>query len=124
MKVSTLGPEGTYTSYAAEQLMPGAELVLANSNTQAIDNVARGVTQRGVVPIENSIEGVVTASLDGLFTHGLTIVDERVLDIHHTLAGVAAPQERERVERILSHPQGLAQCSRYLATHYPDAEYV
>lgn len=124
MQVSVLGPEGTYSSQAARLLEPAGKLVLAGSNSKVIDMVADGESQRGVVPIENSIEGVVTVSFDELFAHNLLVRGEEVLDIHHTLAGIQVPERPEDISRIYSHPQALAQCSRYFRRHYPGAEVV
>lgn len=95
----------------------------ARSNTQVITRVAKGLAEAGVVPIENSIGGVVMPSLDGLHEHNLLVVDRTDLDIHQTLAGVVRPEDPQSITRILSHPQGLAQCDRFLRTHYPNASY-
>lgn len=122
MQISALGPEGTYTHEAARQYAPEAELVLAESISDAIGMVAAGECQRGVVPIENSIQGIVTVTFDELFEHNLPIQGELVLDIHHTLAGLEAPESPDTIKRIYSHPQALAQCRRYFRAHYPGAQ--
>lgn len=124
MKVSVLGPEGTYSVHAAKELAPEAKLVLAGSKLGAINMVAEGTSERGVVPIENSIGGIVLPALDGLFKHNLTVIGERVLGIHHTLAGLQVPERPDDIKKILSHPQGLTQCAHYLETHFPEAEQV
>lgn len=86
--------------------------------------VSTGECERGIVPLRNSIEGIVTVTFDTLFGSNLPIRDELVLDIHHTLAGIEAPETPADIKRIYSHPQALAQCRRYFERHYPEAEIV
>lgn len=84
------------------------------SFTEVFDNVERGRCDYGVVATENSLEGPVTACLDNFATHNnVTILAETVLDIHHSL--VLHPDASiDEVTTIVSHPQGLGQCRRYL----------
>jgi prephenate dehydratase len=124
MKISALGPEGTYSDQAARQYYPEDELILAGSIKDAIDKVSTGDCQRGVVPIENSIQGIVTVTFDELFDRNLLIRGEEVLDIYHTLAGVQLPESHDDIRKIYSHSQALAQCRRYFAKQYPEAEFV
>jgi prephenate dehydratase len=123
-KIAYLGPAGTYsdeaTHYFMEKLqLENAELVECVSFTEVFDSVERGRCDYGVVATENSIEGPVTACLDNFATHtNITILAETVLDIHHCL--VMNPESNVAdIKTILSHPQGLGQCRRYIAEHFP-----
>lgn len=87
--------------------------------------VAEGRSDRALVPIENSLEGSVSATLDALVfeTQEVQIIGEVVHPIQHTL--IARTEiALERVERVLSHPQASAQCARFLREHLPGAEVV
>ncbi|MDI3257526.1 MAG: prephenate dehydratase [Kyrpidia sp.] len=120
-----LGPSGTFTEEAAQALARGLRAEVPRDHWVAcatipdvLENVASGTVDFGVVPIENSLEGSVNTTLDWLAHEGgLTIVAEVALPVsHHLLVkpGVSAGD----VEGIISHPQALAQCRRYLRTHY------
>ncbi len=116
LRVAYLGPAGTYCQQAAaEQFGSGPDLVPAAAIDAVFDEVERGRAEYGVVPVENSGEGVVAQTLDRFIGSPLTIKAEVLLRIDHCLlARHAAPQ---RVRRIVSHPQSLAQCRGWLAQH-------
>jgi chorismate mutase / prephenate dehydratase len=122
-RVAYLGPQGTYTHLVAvRQFGSSAEFVPVRSIPEVFDEVERGRTDVGVVPIENSSEGVVNHTLDGLIDSELLICGEASLEIHHNLLSRAA--ELADVKRVFSHPQGLAQCREWLNRNLPDAEVV
>jgi len=79
--------------------------------------VSQGRAEFGVVPIENSTEGVVAHTLDSLVESELKICAEIFLDIHHNL--LSRSGKDSDVQRIISHPQALAQCRGWLARHFP-----
>jgi chorismate mutase/prephenate dehydratase len=79
--------------------------------------VSQGRAEFGVVPIENSTEGAVTNTLDSLVESELKICAEIFLDIHHNL--LSRSGKENDVQRIISHPQALAQCRGWLARHFP-----
>ncbi|MFC7156115.1 prephenate dehydratase [Halomarina halobia] len=112
MKAITLGPEGTYSHRAARAIAD--EVTFAESVTDIVEAVAEGRVERGVVPIENSIEGSVTESLDALATHDVAVVREIVTPIRHALLA-----QGEDFEVVASHAQALAQCRSYLEDNYP-----
>ncbi len=118
-----LGPEGTFAHAAAVQLAePGTELVAHASVTQAIDAVRDGVAEGAVVPLENSVEGAVPATLDALTTEQpLVIVAETFLPVVFDLMARAGTG-LEAVRTIATHPHAEAQVRRYLLTHLPRAE--
>ncbi len=118
LHIAYLGPAGTYSQQAARgQFGSGAELVPLPSIDAVFDEVERGRADYGVVPVENSTEGVVAQTLDRFVTSPLSIKAEVLLRVNHCLiARAAAPQA---LRRIVSHPQSLAQCRAWLAQHYP-----
>ena len=86
---------------------------------EVFEFVDRGRVSAGVVPIENSLEGAVTSTLDNFaFTSNAQILAEVVLDIHHCLV-VHACAELKDITQISSHAQGLAQCRRYINAKFP-----
>ncbi len=124
LEVAYLGPEGTFTQQAAKKHF-GQWVV--TKPMPAIDEVFReveaGAVQYGVVPIENSTEGVVNHTLDTFISSNVKIVGEVELRIHHHL--MAGPNtKRDRITRIYSHQQSLAQCRKWLDAHMPLAERI
>jgi chorismate mutase/prephenate dehydratase len=118
LTVAYLGPEGTFTHAAArDQFGNGATLAPAESVSTVFSDVEHGRADFGVVPVENSTEGAVTSTLDLLIESPLQITAEVLLDVSQCLLGRA--KDVADVRRVLSHPQGLAQCRRWLATHLP-----
>lgn len=124
VRVAYLGPEGTYTHLAARrQFGLSARALPAGTIAAVFDEVERGAAEFGVVPVENSTEGVVNHTLDTFVESELKISAEIVIPVSHCL--VARPGlEPAGVERVYSHPQALAQCRRWLATHLPRAALV
>jgi prephenate dehydratase len=118
VRVAFLGPAGTYTEEALRHSAPtGLEVEEVPYPTvyETVMAVQEGAAERAVVPIENSLEGSVTATLDALAgeADGVRIFAEVVRPVTHSLLtrpGVAV----EDVTRVLSHPQALAQCSELL----------
>jgi chorismate mutase/prephenate dehydratase len=120
LRVAYLGPEGTFTHAAArDQFGGGTILTPVESIPQVFAEVEHGHADFGVVPVENSTEGAVTSTLDLLVESPLQITAEVLLDVRQCLLSRAA--DLASVRRVLSHPQGLAQCRRWLAEHLPAA---
>lgn len=116
IKIAYLGPEATFTHMAArERFGSSATFVPLPSITDIFAEVSQGRADYGVVPIENSTEGVVTHTLDMLVETDVKICAEVSLEIHHYL--LSRSGRLDDVECILSHPQALAQCRRWLAGH-------
>lgn len=125
--VAYLGPEGTFTQQAA--LKHFGIFAKAQPMT-AIDEVFREVASQsvdyGVVPVENSTEGVVTHTLDNFLSQagrGVKICGEVVLRIHHNLL-ISDVTNTKSITRIYSHAQSLAQCRKYLDAKYPKADRI
>jgi len=123
LKVAYLGPPGTFTHVAClKQFGASAAAIAVNGIKDVFSEVERGRADYGVVPIENSTEGVVTHTLDLLVDSQLKIAGEIVQEIALYLmsrSGVLAD-----VKRIYSHPQPLAQCRGWLAQHVPNIPVV
>jgi len=118
LNVSFFGAEATYTHLAArEQFGASASLRPTTSIAEVFQEVTQGRVAYGVVPIENSTEGVVAHTLDSLVDSDLKICAEIFLDIHHNL--LSRSGKEADVRRIISHPQALAQCRGWLTHKFP-----
>jgi prephenate dehydratase len=113
MEAITLGPSGTYSHRAATAVAD--EVTFSESVTTIVAAVADGEYRRGVVPIENSIEGSVTETLDALAEYEVAVVEEVVTPIRHALIAAS-----ESFDTVASHSQALAQCRDFLESEYPD----
>ncbi|MDQ3886726.1 MAG: prephenate dehydratase [Actinomycetota bacterium] len=122
--VAYLGPQGTFAEQAAHALDPTAALVPATSVTAAIDAVRAGEVDAACVPVENSVEGSVPATLDSLAeAEPVVAVAEHVLPIRFSVLvrpGTAA----ESVRTVATHPHAAAQVRCWLAEHLPSAVTV
>jgi len=118
LKVVFFGAEATYSHLAAKEKFGGSsELRPTASIPEVFQEVAQERAAFGVVPIENSTEGVVAHTLDCLVDSDLRICGEIFLVIHHHL--LSRSGRAEDVRRISSHPQALAQCRGWLNAHFP-----
>ncbi len=115
LTVAHFGEEGAYASEAAVALYPDAELAPCHSIPDVVRAVTRGEAHRGVLPIENSLAGVVPETYDVLAHAPLSIVDEAVLPVPHVLVGLANTNI-DALTRIHSHPMALTQCRRFLSS--------
>ena len=126
MKLGYLGPAGTFSEEAVRSAADadGAELVALRTVRETVIAVHDGTVDRAVVPIENSLEGPIGVTLDTLAEeHDVTIVGEVVLSVSPCLI-VRERVDLAAIERVVSHPQPLAQCARFLREHLPAAEVV
>jgi len=124
MTIAFLGPEGTFTQAAA--LKHFGHSVLSTPLT-AIDDVFRevasGNAEYGVVPVENSTEGMINHTLDMFMSSPLKICGEVQLRIHHHLL-VLPEAEAASITRVYSHQQSFAQCRKWLDSHWPMVERI
>lgn len=120
-RVAYLGPAGTFSEQAAMQFFGSSiEHVPCVSFDEVFQAATAGTADFGVVPVENSTEGVVTRSLDLLLQSPLHIVGEISLLVRHHLLRKDA--SLDGIQAVLAHPQALAQCQGWLAKHLPDVE--
>lgn len=121
LRVAYLGPAGTFSEQAAIQYF-GASMarVLCVSIDEVFRATAAGSAEFGVVPIENSSEGVISRSLDLLLNSPLHIVGETSFLVRHNLLRLTPLLDE--IEVVYAHPQALAQCQDWLSTHLPNAD--
>src|SRR5882672_11110127 len=117
--VAYLAPPATYTHQAArERFGESVTYHPSRSIAEIFEDVERGRAHFGVVPVENSIEGAVNVTLDRLLESDLSICGELTLPIGQCLLSRAT--ELREIKRVLSHPQGLAQCRGWLTANLPE----
>ncbi len=123
MAVAFLGPEGTFTQAAAlKHFGHSVRTVPQRTIDEIFREVSAGTVDYGVVPVENSTEGVINHTLDLLVGSKLTLCGEVMIRIHHHL--LRHPDSKGEPQRIYSHAQSLAQCRQWLNRHYPDVERI
>ena len=124
MRLAYLGPEGTYSEQAAIDYAADFVRVPYSGIPAVVRAVELGEVEEAIVPIENSLEGVVTFTVDLLIHESpLKIRGEVIVPIHHQLLmnpGVGM----EEIRVVYSHPQAIAQCRGYLSRNLPNAEHV
>ncbi len=124
-RYSYLGPEGTFTEAALRQLMTKDDECIPYGNvTAALDAVRSGTVDKALVPIENSIEGVVARTLDELaLGDALVISAETTLPVSFSLM-ILPENEGKPIEKIATHPHAEAQTRLFIAQNYPKAEMI
>jgi prephenate dehydratase len=131
VSIAHLGPHGTYSEAAALKYLnwltkanaETAFLCSYPSITQSLEAVAKEQARFAVVPVENSIEGSVTMTLDALWRlDTLRIQQTIVLPIHHALLSIAS--DLSEIQTVYSHPQALAQCQNWLDRHLPNVQLI
>ena len=122
--ISYLGPEGSYCEQAALTNFSNEKLFPMPTIPAVIESVQDDITDMGVVPIENSIEGSVTFTLDSLIhDFNVNINGEIMLNISHSLI-TNKINTLDNIKKIYSHPQALAQCRIYLSEKLPQADLI
>lgn len=121
LEVAFLGPEGTFTQQAAfKHFGHAVKTVPAATISEIFNAVETGLCQFGVVPVENSTEGVISHTLDRLLVSPLKICGEVEIRVHQNLLGLA--ENLADITTVYSHQQSLAQCRHWLDKHLPNAE--
>ncbi|MBV9194749.1 MAG: prephenate dehydratase [Solirubrobacterales bacterium] len=127
MRIGYFGPEGTFTQEALIDATAGQQLTLVPLPTiyDTVMAVHAGTVERALVPIENSLEGSVNATLDALAmeTEDVAIVGEVIHPIRHCLIARSG-LELEEIEAVVSHPQANAQCARFIRLRLPQARVL
>ncbi len=123
MKVAFLGPKATFSHLATMQHFGySAELVPQKSIPAVFEEVEKGHATYGVVPVENSTEGVVSYTLDRFMESELKINAEVLLEVHHDL--LSRTGRLEDIKKVYSHPQPIAQCRKWLEENLPNIPLV
>lgn len=118
LQIAVLGPLGTFSHQAARQQFGARSLLLpVDSIAGVFDEVEHERADYGIVPVENSTEGMVAATLDRFVSSPLIIQAEVLFNIRMSL--LSRSGRAERVRGIVSHPQSLGQCRHWLARHFP-----
>lgn len=127
MRVGFLGPDGTFSQEAVLAAPGGPDFEPAPQPTlhDTVMAVHEGRVDRALVPIENSLEGAVNATLDALAfeTDDVVILGELVHPIRYCLIA-RAPAALEAIRGVVSHPQAVGQCARFLRTRLPQATVI
>jgi prephenate dehydratase len=125
MRAAYLGPAGTFSEEALSAAAPELEPVPVPTLRDVVLAVQRGTVERAIVPFENALEGGVDPVLDALALEApdVALIGEHVQPVVHNLVGPDG-LALEEVETVLSHPQALAQCARWLADRLPHAVTV
>lgn len=120
MKIAFLGPQASFTQLACSQIFPNHEIIPQSSILDCFNAVLDGEADKAVVPLENSIEGTVSMTLDYLYDFdGIHIETEVVMPIAHHL--MIHPNAKN-FDTIISHPQALAQTFHFRQDHFKNAE--
>jgi prephenate dehydratase len=118
-----LGPVGTFTEAALKKITQSSDTRIPYANvTAALDAVRNGAADYALVPIENSVEGVVARTLDELAT-GVQLVIAGEVTLPVSFALMVRPGNTE-IKRIATHPHAESQCRAYVAKNYPHAELI
>ena len=123
LKIAYLGPEGTFTQSAAlKHFGNSVTTVPMSSIPDVFNSVESGHADYGLVPVENSTEGVISHTLDMFIDSNLKVCGEVEMRIHHHLANLT--QDVTQIRHIYSHQQSFAQCRRWLDQNFPGIERI
>ena len=127
-KLLFLGPKGSYSDFAKNKFIEAFGLKCVSTNLKSISGVIKALKDENskdivaVIPIENSIEGIVRENLDNLSSlkkEGYKIIAETTMNVEHALIGFA--DKKSEIKVVRSHPQALAQCKKYLQDNFSDS---
>jgi prephenate dehydratase len=125
IKYAYLGPAGTFTEAALLKIAASDDQLIAYANvTAALDAVRKGECSKALVPIENSVEGVVARTLDELASgEPLVITAETTLPVTFSLMTLAGKDPKD-IKSIATHPHAESQCRSFIAKNYPNAQVI
>lgn len=123
LKVAHFGQQGTFTHLAAMRRFGSSAHFLPKEGIKEVfEAVERGEAAFGVVPIENSTEGIISYTLDMFMDSDLKIASEIILEVSHNLLSKSG--DRGKIRKIYSHPQPIAQCRRWLEANMPGVQVL
>ncbi len=123
LKVACLGPLATFTHLAAlRHFGSSSQFIPVNSIKDVFETVMDGQAEYGVVPIENSNEGVISYTLDMFMDFDLKISAEIMLEINHNLLSLSG--DISKIRKVYSHPQAIAQCRRWIEKNLPNITII
>lgn len=124
-KIYYLGPKGTYSEFAAnnikEKLALDYGLEPISTIAKIVDILQNNVNSVGVLPIENSIEGIVRPTIDSLYSTDVKIQAQIDIPIRHCLFSKG---KKDNIKNIISHPQALAQCQKYILNNFDNINLI
>ena len=125
VKVGYLGPKGTFTHQAALEFFPkaGTNFIECKNNSKIFESIEKDITEFGVIPIENSLQGTVRDTLDLLIEKNLIIYGEVELRIIQNLISLK-DSKLSNIKNIFSHPQAFAQSKNWLKKNIPTAKLI
>jgi prephenate dehydratase len=125
IKYAYLGPAGTFTEAALLKIAASDDQLIAYANvTAALDAVRNGEANKALVPIENSVEGVVARTLDELASgEPLVITAETTLPVTFSLMTLENKDPKD-IKSIATHPHAESQCRAFIAKNYPNAQVI
>jgi len=125
MKIFFLGPEGTNSDLAARNIFKdNSKFVPLPSIEDIFEKVAMSHSYYGVIPFENSYQGVINSSLNCLIDYDLKILREFNFSVSHHLCSANAEFDLHKIKKITSHPQVFGQCNNWIRNNLPDVEKV
>ena len=125
MKIFYLGPEGTNSDLASKNIFDKSnEFIPLPSIEDIFEKVALSHSYYGVIPFENSYQGVINSSLNCLIDYDLKISKEFIFKVAHNFCSKNKNLVTNKVKKIASHPQVFGQCSTWIREHYPEAEKI
>ena len=119
MIIGILGPERSFSEKAAEQWNDKSELRYYDDIMETVEALLKGDVDYSIVPVENSLEGSITLTLDLLMEHQLKITGEVIVQVNHCLLSKGSLRD---IKIIMSHPQALSQCRKFIKKNFEDAE--
>jgi chorismate mutase/prephenate dehydratase len=123
IRISYFGPEGTFTHLAAIKRFGSSRMLMpVKTIGEVFNSVSKGLSEYGVVPVENTIEGMVNATFDMFVNSDVTIIGEEVMPISHFL--LSKEDDVKNIKKIYSHPQTFGQCRKFLDDNFKDAELI
>lgn len=123
IKIAYLGPEGTFTHQAALKTFGEKSIYIpCKTIEQVFIEVEKDRADYGVVPIENSTEGIVTHTIDMFMESELKIISEVFLSIHHYL--LSREKSLKKIKKIYSHPQAISQCQKWIEENLPGVKII